>query len=172
MTRKPGSMYREIRGQAYARKEYMGGVPGIRISQFDIGDPRTKFPVKIHLDDRGPRRRRERSPAERWREVADALAARDRTGEEESIDSRAASIRSLNLRDLDKEQLFLTAGFWRSDDGRDRPPTGRHPRPQRKDGRLAISRRLADGSRGPRAGTRDEGRRHVPSVRGPLVRRM
>src|SRR5438445_2074333 len=49
MTRKPGSMYREIRGQAYARKEYMGGVPGIRISQFDIGDPRTKFPVKIHL---------------------------------------------------------------------------------------------------------------------------
>src|SRR3989442_242341 len=49
MTRKPGSMYREIRGQAYARKEYMGGVPGIRISQFDIGDPRTKFPGKIHL---------------------------------------------------------------------------------------------------------------------------
>src|SRR6266705_445770 len=49
MTRKPGSMYREIRGQAYARKEYMGGVPNIRISQFDIGDPRTKFPVKIHL---------------------------------------------------------------------------------------------------------------------------
>src|SRR2546425_1324669 len=49
MTRKPGSMYREIRGQAYARKEYMGGVPGIRISQFDIGDLRTAFPVKIHL---------------------------------------------------------------------------------------------------------------------------
>lgn len=49
MTRKPGSMYREIRGQAYTRKEYMGGVPGIRISQFDIGDPRTKFPVRLHL---------------------------------------------------------------------------------------------------------------------------
>src|SRR5437870_12297123 len=49
MTRKPGSMYREIRGQAYAQKRYMGGVPGIRISQFDIGDPRTKFPAKIHL---------------------------------------------------------------------------------------------------------------------------
>src|SRR3989337_1313802 len=27
----------------------MGGVPGIRISQFDIGDPRTKFPVKVPL---------------------------------------------------------------------------------------------------------------------------
>ena len=49
MTRKPGSMYREIRGQAYTRKKYMGGVPNIRISQFDIGDPRTSFPVKIHL---------------------------------------------------------------------------------------------------------------------------
>ncbi|OGS59867.1 MAG: 50S ribosomal protein L16 [Euryarchaeota archaeon RBG_19FT_COMBO_69_17] len=49
MTRKPASMYREIRGQAYTRKEYMGGVPGIRISQFDIGDLRTTFPVKIHL---------------------------------------------------------------------------------------------------------------------------
>jgi len=49
MTRKPGSMYREIRGQAYTRKEYMGGVPQIRISQFDIGDPRTKFPVRVHL---------------------------------------------------------------------------------------------------------------------------
>ena len=49
MTRKPNSMYREIRGQAYAQKRYMGGVPGIRISQFDIGDLRATFPVKIHL---------------------------------------------------------------------------------------------------------------------------
>lgn len=49
MTRKPGSMYRQIRGQAYTRKEFMGGVPAIRISQFDIGDLRTEFPVQIHL---------------------------------------------------------------------------------------------------------------------------
>jgi len=49
MTRKPASMYREIRGQAYTRKEYMGGVPGHRISQFDIGDLRSEFPVKVHL---------------------------------------------------------------------------------------------------------------------------
>jgi len=42
-------MYREIRGQAYTRKEYMGGVPQIRISQFDVGDLRTKFPLKAHL---------------------------------------------------------------------------------------------------------------------------
>jgi len=49
MTRKPGSMYREIRGQAYTRKEYMGGVPGLRISQFDIGDLKATFPVRVHL---------------------------------------------------------------------------------------------------------------------------
>ena len=49
MPRKPNSMYREIRGQAYTRKEYMGGVPQIRISQFDVGDLRTKFPLKAHL---------------------------------------------------------------------------------------------------------------------------
>jgi large subunit ribosomal protein L10e len=49
MTRKPNSMYREIRGQAYTRKEYMGGIPAVRISQWDIGDLRTKFPVKLHL---------------------------------------------------------------------------------------------------------------------------
>jgi large subunit ribosomal protein L10e len=42
-------MYREIRGQAYTQKRYMGGVPQIRISQFDIGDLRTNFPVKVHL---------------------------------------------------------------------------------------------------------------------------
>src|SRR4030067_345375 len=49
MPRKPNSMYREIRGQAYTRKEYMGGIPGLRISQWDIGDLRTEFPLKLHL---------------------------------------------------------------------------------------------------------------------------
>jgi len=37
MSRKPGSMYREIKGQAYARREYMGGVPTSRITQFAHG---------------------------------------------------------------------------------------------------------------------------------------
>src|SRR2546422_1789554 len=255
MTRKPGSMYREIRGQAYARKEYMGGVPQIRISQFDIGDPRTKFPVKIHLvaaeacqirhialeaarisanryiakkagnayhlklrlyphnvlrenkiatgagadrisegmraafgapvgtaargkpgmkvfdlDDRGPRRRRERGPTEGWREVADALAARDRTGEERSIDERGAETRSPRSSRSDNAQLFLAAGFWRSDDERDQPPARRHSRAQRKDGRSAVPRWLADNGRGPRAGNRNEGRRRVPRLRGSFVR--
>ena len=49
MVRKPNSMYREIRGQAYTRKEYMGGIPGMRISQWDVGDLKTRFPVRIHL---------------------------------------------------------------------------------------------------------------------------
>ena len=42
-------MYRRIRGQAYTRRKYMGGVPGNRIVQFDIGDARTKFPIAVHL---------------------------------------------------------------------------------------------------------------------------
>lgn len=42
-------MYREIRGQAYTRKEYMGGIPGIRISQWDVGDLKADFPARLHL---------------------------------------------------------------------------------------------------------------------------
>ncbi len=38
MVRKPASMYRRITGQAYTRREYMGGVPAVRISQFDMGN--------------------------------------------------------------------------------------------------------------------------------------
>src|SRR4030042_4133360 len=38
MSRKPGSMYREIKGQAYCRREYMGGVPSSRITQFEHGN--------------------------------------------------------------------------------------------------------------------------------------
>ena len=42
-------MYREIRGQAYTRKEYMGGVPQSRISQFDTGDPKGDYDCTLHL---------------------------------------------------------------------------------------------------------------------------
>jgi large subunit ribosomal protein L10e len=48
MTRKPNSMYREIRGQAYCRREYMGGVPESRITQFEHGTKR-KYTVKLVL---------------------------------------------------------------------------------------------------------------------------
>ncbi len=49
MARKPGRMYSRIRGQAYTRKEYMGGVPAPRISQFDQGDLTGSFPVSLNL---------------------------------------------------------------------------------------------------------------------------
>jgi large subunit ribosomal protein L10e len=49
MVRKPASMYRRITGQAYTRREYMGGVPGSRISQFDMGNLREDFPVVLSL---------------------------------------------------------------------------------------------------------------------------
>src|SRR3990170_2176615 len=49
MTRKPARMFRmQMRG-SYARKEYMGGIPNSRISQFEIGDLRTEFQVAVHL---------------------------------------------------------------------------------------------------------------------------
>lgn len=49
MVRKPGRMYRQIRGQSYTRKEYMGGVPNPRITQFDMGNPNGDFPLKVSL---------------------------------------------------------------------------------------------------------------------------
>lgn len=48
MSRKPGSMYREIKGQAYCRREYMGGVPASRITQFEHG-VRGDYPVRMTL---------------------------------------------------------------------------------------------------------------------------
>ena len=49
MSRKPGRMYRQIRGQAYTRREYMGGVPAPRINTFDLGTINGDFPVVLNL---------------------------------------------------------------------------------------------------------------------------
>lgn len=49
MARKPARMYREIEGQAYTRREYMGGVPNLRISQFDVGNTKGTFDYRITL---------------------------------------------------------------------------------------------------------------------------
>jgi len=49
MARKPHSMYHNITGQAYTRREYMRGIPANRIIQYDMGNRRGKFPVKISL---------------------------------------------------------------------------------------------------------------------------
>ena len=49
MARKPGSMYRYIRGQPTTRKEYMGGIPASRIAQFDMGNRKDEFPIQVSL---------------------------------------------------------------------------------------------------------------------------
>ena len=49
MSRKPASMYRYIRGQPSTRREYMGGIPNPRITQFVIGNKKADFPVEISL---------------------------------------------------------------------------------------------------------------------------
>ena len=49
MTRKPGSMYHSIKQQAYTRREYMGGVPTSRITQFVTGNKKVFFPVQLNL---------------------------------------------------------------------------------------------------------------------------
>ncbi len=49
MARKPGSMYRYVRGKPSTRREYMGGVPLSRITQFVLGNKTDKFPVQILL---------------------------------------------------------------------------------------------------------------------------
>jgi len=49
MSRKPGRMYRQIRGQAYTRREYMGGVPASRINTFDLGTTNGEFPIVLNL---------------------------------------------------------------------------------------------------------------------------
>ena len=49
MSRKPASMYRYARGQPTTRKEYMGGIPTSRISQFDMGNKTEDFPIQVSL---------------------------------------------------------------------------------------------------------------------------
>ena len=49
MARKPGSMYHSIKQQAYTRREYMGGVPASRITQFVMGNRKAVFPVQLYL---------------------------------------------------------------------------------------------------------------------------
>jgi large subunit ribosomal protein L10e len=46
---KPGRLYKQIKSQSYTRREYMGGVPGSRITQFDLGDKNGAFNVKVSL---------------------------------------------------------------------------------------------------------------------------
>ena len=49
MARKPNRMYRDIKGQPTTRKEYLKGVPNPKITQFDMGNRKETFPIKISL---------------------------------------------------------------------------------------------------------------------------
>ena len=49
MARKPAVMYRQVKGMAYTRRKFMGGVPNSRIQQFDMGSPAENFPVVLSL---------------------------------------------------------------------------------------------------------------------------
>src|ERR1041385_1118023 len=49
MAKNPGRMYRKITQYAYTRREFMGGVPGNRILQYESGAATGDFPVKLTL---------------------------------------------------------------------------------------------------------------------------
>ena len=53
MARKPAKMYRQVKGQAYTRREYTGGVPNNRILRYHMGNRKAaeagEFEVVVHL---------------------------------------------------------------------------------------------------------------------------
>jgi large subunit ribosomal protein L10e len=42
-------MYRRVVGQPFTRREYMGGVPNLRIANFNVGNPKGDFPIELVL---------------------------------------------------------------------------------------------------------------------------
>jgi large subunit ribosomal protein L10e len=49
MVRKPAKMYRNISKKAYTRRKYMGGVPGSKIVQYEMGNLSQEFPLEVDL---------------------------------------------------------------------------------------------------------------------------
>lgn len=49
MPMRPARAYRYFSGPAYTRREYVKGVPGIRVTFFDMGNPNGDFPVEMSL---------------------------------------------------------------------------------------------------------------------------
>jgi large subunit ribosomal protein L10e len=47
-------MYTEMRGCAYARREYIGGVPGSKVVHYDMGNLRGDFPLQLSLTVKKP----------------------------------------------------------------------------------------------------------------------
>lgn len=46
---KSGRLYKQIKSHSNTRREYMGGVPGSRIIQYDLGEKGGTFPVIVSL---------------------------------------------------------------------------------------------------------------------------
>ncbi len=46
---RPARSYRHFSGPAYTRKDYVAGVPGIRVTFFDMGNPKGDFPIEMSL---------------------------------------------------------------------------------------------------------------------------
>lgn len=46
---RPARSYRYFSGPAYARREYVKGVPGVRVTFFDMGNPKGDFPIEMSL---------------------------------------------------------------------------------------------------------------------------
>jgi len=49
MPLRPARAYRHFSGPAYTRREFVDGVPGIRVIFFDMGNPKSNFPVEMSL---------------------------------------------------------------------------------------------------------------------------
>jgi large subunit ribosomal protein L10e len=49
MGNKPARMYTKVTGHANVRKKYMGGIPGSKITIFDMGNLSRVFPVSLSL---------------------------------------------------------------------------------------------------------------------------
>jgi large subunit ribosomal protein L10e len=49
MPLRPAKAYRHFSGPAYSRREYIAGVPGVRVTFFDMGNPNGEFPVELSL---------------------------------------------------------------------------------------------------------------------------
>ena len=75
MARKPAKMYRQIKGQAYTRREYSGGVPNNRILRYFMGNRKGaeagQFEVVVELTADNPCQIRD-SALESARQVANA----------------------------------------------------------------------------------------------------
>lgn len=49
MPLRPAKSYRHFSGPAYTRREYVKGVPGVRVTFFDMGNPNGNFPIEMSL---------------------------------------------------------------------------------------------------------------------------